>query len=447
MGRGCADELAPARAGGMSTALLRTRRFLPLFLAQALGALNDNLFKNALVVLVVFRVAESGPALVALAGGLFILPYALFSALAGQLADRFDKSRLIRITKLFEAALMALAAGGLLAANVPALFAVLFGLGTQAAFFGPLKYGILPDHLAEHELMRGNALIEAGTFGAILAGTIAGGALVGLPSGPGIVAAAGLLVAALGVAAAFMVPRAAAADPGLRIGWNVARETLKLLRAARANRPVWLSTLGLSWFWTVGATFLAEFPVMAKQDFHAGNAVVTLLLAGFAVGVGAGSILAGRLLRGEVSARHVPLAALLLSAFTFGFAYLAGRPEAAGWLTPAAMLESPGSAVALACLLGAAACGGVFSVPLYAMLQDRAPPAQRARMVAANNVLNAAFMVVGAGVIAGMAALGIRPASVLMVVGGLNLLVAALFNSAVADAAPTAPQPRRMNKP
>jgi len=290
-------------------------------------------------------------------------------------------------------------------------------------------------------------LIEAGTFGAILAGTIAGGALIGLPSGPGIVAAAGLLVAALGVAAAFMVPRAAAADPGLRLGWNVARETLKLLRAARANRSVWLSILGLSWFWTVGATFLAEFPVMAKQDFHAGNGIVTLLLAGFAVGVGAGSILAGRLLRGEVSARHVPLAALLLSGFTFGFAYLAGRPEAAEWLTPAAMLESPGGAVALACLLGAAACGGVFSVPLYAMLQDRAPPAQRARMIAANNVLNAAFMVVGAGVIAGLAALGIRPASVLMVAGGLNLLVAALFNSAVADAVPAVPQPRRMNEP
>ena len=420
----------------MSTALLRTRRFLPLFLTQALGALNDNLFKNALVVLVVFRMAEGGPALVALAGGLFILPYALFSSLAGQLADRFDKSRLIRITKLFEVALMALAAWGFLAAQVPALFAVLFGLGTHAAFFGPLKYGILPDHLAEHELISGNALIEAGTFGAILVGTIVGGALIGPPSGPGIVAIAGLLTAVLGVAAAFMIPTAAPAAPGLQLGWNVALETLKLLRAARANRPVWLSILGLSWFWTVGATFLAEFPVMAKQDFHAGNGVVTLLLAGFAIGVGAGSILAGRLLRGDVSARHVPFAALLLSASTFGFAHLAGRPEAAEWLTPAAMLASPGGIAALACLLGASASGGVFSVPLYAIIQERAEPAQRARMIAANNVLNAAFMVVGAGAIAALAAAGMRPASVLMATGGLNLLAAGFICSPAGRIAP-----------
>ncbi len=408
----------------MSGALLQSRRFLPLFLAQALGALNDNLFKNALVVLVVFRMAEGGPALVALAGGLFILPYALFSALAGQLADRFDKSRLIRMTKLAEVALMAAAAWGFIATSVPALFAVLFGLGVQATFFGPLKYGILPDHLAQNELMRGNALIEAGTFGAILAGTIAGGALIGLSAGPEIVSVAGVLLAVLGVVAAFMVPRATPAAPGLRIGWNVPRETLKLLRIARANRPVWLSILGLSWFWTVGATFLAEFPVMAKQDFHAGNGVVTLLLAGFAVGVGGGSILAGQLLRGEVSARHVPFAAVLLSAFTLGFAYLAGRPEAAGWVTPAAMLALPAGVAALACLLGAAACGGVFSVPLYAILQDRADPGQRARMVAANNVLNAGFMVLGAGAIAGLAAAGLRPASVLVGLAALNLLAA-----------------------
>jgi len=411
----------------MSAGLLRTRRFLPLFLAQALGALNDNLFKNALVVLVVFRTAEGGPALVALAGGLFILPYALVSSLAGQLADRFDKSRLIRVMKLFELGLMALAAWGFLAGHVPALFTVLFGLGVHAAFFGPLKYSILPDHLAEQELIRGNALIEAGTFGAILAGTIAGGALIGLPAGPGVVSAAGLLVAALGTAAAFMIPRAKPAAPGLRLGWNIARETFGLLRIARANRPVWLSILGLSWFWTIGSIFLAEFPVMAKQDFHAGNGVVTLLLAGFAVGVGAGSILVGRLLRGEVSARHTPAAALLLSLFTLGFAQLASQPGAAAWISPSAMLGAPGGLAALACLLGAAACGGVFSVPLYAIIQERAEPAQRARMVAANNVLNAAFMVVGAGAIAGLAALGMRPASVLMAAAGLNLLVAAFM--------------------
>ncbi len=208
----------------MSSSLLQTRRFLPLFLTQSLGALNDNLFKNALVVLVVFRTAEGGAPLVAIAGGLFILPYVLFSALAGQLADRFDKSRLIRATKAGEVALMALAAVGLLLGSLPALLAVLFGLGMQAAFFSPLKYGILPEHLAETELLRGNALIEAGTFGAILVGTIAGGALIGLRSGPEIVAGAGLVVAALGLITAFLVPTARPAAPELRIGLNIVRD-------------------------------------------------------------------------------------------------------------------------------------------------------------------------------------------------------------------------------
>ena len=411
----------------MNTPLLQTRRFLPLFLTQSLGALNDNLFKNALVVLVVFRTAEGGAPLVAIAGGLFILPYVLFSALAGQLADRFDKSRLIRATKAAEVAIMSLAAVGLLAGSVPALLAVLFCLGAQATFFSPLKYGILPQHLAEHELVRGNALIEAGTFGAILAGTIAGGALIGLGSGPEIVSAAGLAVAALGLLTAFLVPPAQPAAPDLRIGLNIVVQTAALLRTARTNRAVWLSILGLSWFWTIGATFLAEFPVMAKDDFHGDNQVVTLLLTSFAVGVGAGSILAGRLSRGEVSARHVPFAALLLSLFTYGFAQFAGVPAAAGWVSPGAMLSSLPGLGALLCLLGAAACGGLFSVPLYAIIQERSDPAQRARMIAANNVVNALFMVVGAGAIAGLAAAGIRPASVLATAALLNLLVALLI--------------------
>ena len=409
----------------MATQLLRTRRFLPLFLAQALGALNDNLFKNALVILVVFRSTDGAPGLVALAGGLFILPYALFSAVAGQLADRLDKSRLIRATKGFELAIMALAALGFLIGSVPVLLAVLFGLGVQAAFFGPLKYGILPEHLHPDELLSGNALIEAGTFGAILAGTVLGGILIGLDDGPSWASAAGLAVAAGGFAAALAVPRSAPAAPGLRVGWNIPRETLALLRAARGNRPVWLSILGLSWFWTVGATFLTEFPVMAKQDFAGGTGVITLLLTGFAVGVGAGSILAGRLLHGEVSARHVPFAALLLTVFTWGFAALAGLPAAVGWNTPWLMLASPAGLGALACLLGAAACGGVFSVPLYAIIQERSPGAGRARMIAANNVMNAMFMVVGAGAVTGLAWLGMRPAGILAVAGLLNLGVAA----------------------
>ena len=411
----------------MNTPLLQTRRFLPLFVSQSLGALNDNLFKNALVALVIFRTAEGGTALVALAGALFILPYMLLSATAGQIADRFDKSRVLRLTKLAEIVVMAAGAWGLLAESVPALLAVLFALGVQAAFFSPLKYGLLPEHLRGGELVRGNALIEAGTFAAILAGTIAGGGLIGLAQGPLIVAAVGLAIAGAGAVAAFAVPVAPAAAPGLRIGWNILGETTRLLRTARANRPVWLSILGLSWFWTVGATFLTEFPEMTRQDLHGDVAVLNLLLVSFAVGVGGGSILAGRLLAGNVSARHVPFAALLLSVFTFGFSYLAGLPVAGTWSTPAALLSSPAGLGALACLLGAAACGGVFSVPLYSIIQHRAEPGRVGSMIAANNVVNAAFIVLGAAIVAGLAALGFRPVTVLAVMGGLNLVAALII--------------------
>ncbi len=403
--------------------LLTSRRLAPLLLTQTLGALNDNLFKNALVVLILFRAAESsGPALVALAGGVFILPYALLSATAGQVADRFEKSRTILVVKLAEVALMALAAAGFLLGSQPLLFAVLFGLGVQATFFGPLKYAILPSHLAEHELVAGNGLVEAGTFLGILAGTIAGSALFGLEHGPAIVSAAGIVVALAGVASAALVPRAPSHAPDLRLGWNLPRETAALLRAARAHRPVWLSLLGLSWFWTVGATLLAELPTLVRDGLHAAPPVFTLMLAFFSVGIGAGSVLCSRLLRGEVSARLVPFAAIGLSVFLFDFGLAVPRAE--GLATLSAVLHSLAGWRMLLDLLLLATCGGLYSVPLYALIQERSPRAEQARMVAANNVVNAAAMAAGAVVAAGLAVLGVTPASILVGLAGLNLLVA-----------------------
>ena len=404
--------------------LLTSRRLLPLMVTQTLGALNDNLFKNALVVLILFRAAESsgGPALVALTGGVFILPYALLSATAGQVADRFEKSRTILVVKLAEVALMALAAAGFLLESQPLLFAVLFGLGAQAAFFGPLKYAVLPSHLAEHELVAGNGLVEAGTFLGILAGTVAGSALFALEHGPAIVSAAGLAVALAGVASAALVPRAPSHAPGLRLGWNIARETAALLRAARSHRPVWLSLLGLSWFWTLGATLIAELPTLVRDELRAGPPVFTLMLAFFSVGVGAGSVLCSRLLRGKVSARLVPFAALGLSVFLFDFGLAVRHAE--GLATVSAVLRSPAGWRILIDLLLLAACGGLYSVPLYALIQERSPKAERARMVAANNVVNAAAMVAGAVAAAGLAVLGATPAAVLLGCAGLNLLVA-----------------------
>ncbi len=404
--------------------LVLSRRFLPLFTVQALNALNDNLFKNALVVLVVFRSAEGGAVLVALSGGIFLLPYLLVSSTAGQLADKIDKARLIRLSQLGAVALMAAAAGALLSGSIPALLTVLFGLGVHAAFFGPLKYAVLPELLAPAELLRGNALVEAGTFAAILLGTIAGGVLIGRGEGAAIVAGAGLLVALAGLAAAAAIPALPAAEPLVRVRGNVAAETWGLIRTARANRVVWTSVLGLSWFWALGATFLAQFPVLAQAEFHADNRVVTLLLTAFALGVGLGSLAAGRL---PARGGTVPIAAVSLTLFTWGFAALSQGDAAALWTSPSAMLTSPSGIAAFVCLLGASACGGLYSVPLYAMLQQAADAGARARMVAASNVVNALFIVGSALAIAALAAAGWRPWLILDITGALNLAAAALL--------------------
>jgi acyl-[acyl-carrier-protein]-phospholipid O-acyltransferase/long-chain-fatty-acid--[acyl-carrier-protein] ligase len=403
--------------------LLTSRRLAPLLVTQTLGAINDNLFKNALVVLVLFKAAaSSGPALVALAGGVFILPYVLLSATAGQLADRFEKSRTILIVKLAEIVLMALAASGFLLDSIPLLFTVLFGLGVQATFFSPLKYGILPSHLADDELVAGNGLVEAGTFLGILAGTIAGSALFLLPDGPVIVSVAGLVVAVAGVVSAKLIPVARSSAADLRIGWNLIRETTALLTAARANRPVWLSLLGLSWFWVIGAIVLAELPTLVRDDLTAEAPVFTLMLAFFSVGIGAGSVLCSRLLRGEVSARLVPFAALGLSVFLWDFGHAV--THAHGLTTIGALLESVNGWRMLLDLALLAACGGLYSVPLYAIIQEQSAPSHLARMVAANNVINAAGMAAAAGVTAVLALLGVAPVSILLIAATANVLVA-----------------------
>ena len=404
-------------------ALLLSRRLGPLCVTQACGAFNDNLVKNAMVVLAIFKLGAGGAGLAALAGALFIAPYALLSATAGQLADRFDKSRLIRVTKAAEVLLMAAAAWAFMAASVPGLLAVLFGLGVQATMFGPLKYGILPDHLRDDELVAGNGLIEASTFLAILAGTVAGGALALLDAGPAIVGAAGMGVSLLGLVSAFGVPRAPAADATLRIGWNILRETAAVTRQAAANRPVWLSILGLSWFWAIGATLLSEFPTVARDALGAEGQVVTLLLTMFAVGIGVGSMLCARLLHGEVSARYVPFAALGITVFTWDFASAVMGAGGLHLTTVGAVLQAPAGWRMLADLLLLSVCGGLYSVPLYAIVQEQSAPSHRARTVAANNVVNAAMMVLGAGFVAAFSAAGVSSPRVLQVAAVANFLV------------------------
>lgn len=383
--------------------LLATRRFLPLFATQALGALNDNVFKNALVVLIIYRIADAagmnGQVLVTLAAGIFILPFFLFSATAGQMADKFEKSRMIRWIKAAEVVVMGLGATSFWFADVYLMIFVLFLMGTQSAFFGPVKYSILPDHLDEDELIGANALVEAGTFLAILVGTMAGGLAILGANGTEVVSVTVVALACLGLAASFAIPKAPAPDPALKLNPNFLGETLSIIRQAGERRDIFLSIMGISWFWLLGATFLSQFPAFAKDVIGADQTVVTLFLTLFSVGIALGALLCGKVLKGAVSAKYVPFGALGMTLFISDL-YLStdSRTAAAGvdLIGFGAFFEAAHNWRIVLDLVGTSVCGGLFIVPLYAILQTRADQAHRSRTIAANNIMNALFMVIGA---------------------------------------------------
>ncbi len=380
----------------MARSLLRERRFWPFLLLQALGALNDNLYKNALTIAVVLRAGALGPVLVAAAGGIFILPFLLFSAPAGALADRLDKARLVRLAKLAELLLMLAGAAALMAANATSLLAVLFGLGVQAAFFGPIKYAIVPELLAAEDVAAATGWIEAATFLAILLGTIAGPALMALPAGAGIASCGIVLIAALGLLAARLLPALAGAAPERAERRHLSRETVPLLRMARARREVWGAILGLSWFWAVGTVFVSEFPPLALRFLGGGASLVSLLLSAFVLGVAAGSLAAGRFARGGLRLWPVPWALLAMALLTADFAAALSRLGARGGMRGGGhLLASFAGGRVFADLVLLAAMGGVVSVLLYAVLQGT-PAAIRAQMIAANNIMNAVFMLAAA---------------------------------------------------
>jgi len=382
--------------------LLKTKRFLPLFVTQFLGAMNDNLMKQALIVMITFGLLQSSDIspqiLVTMAAGIFILPFFLFSATAGQMADKFEKSTAIRRIKIAEIFIMAIAVAGFYLSNTYFLITVLFLMGTQSAFFGPLKYGILPSHLKENELIGGNALIEAGTFLAILIGTIAGGLLIVINQGVTIVSALLLIVALLGWLASRAIPKAEAADPTLHINANIFQETWRMVGRARETRSVFLSIMAISWFWLTGATFLSQFPNFSKILIGGDASVVTLFMVTFSLGIGIGSFWCTRLLKGEISAKYAPLSALALTAFTLDL-YFASRglhAPTTGLITASNFMNSPANWRILFDLTAISICGGLYTVPLYAILQNDSDPSTRSRTIAANNIMNALFMVVGA---------------------------------------------------
>ena len=387
--------------------LFRTRRFAPFFVTQFLGAFNDNLFKNALVVLLTYQAtswtALAPEILTNLAAGIFILPFFLFSATAGQLADKFDKARLARLVKLIEMLIMIVAAFGFIMHRLAVLLGALFLLGLHSTLFGPVKYAILPQHLRDDELVGGNGLVESGTFVAILIGTLAGGLLAGAGVHPSWIALAGLLVAAAGYLASRAIPAAPAPVPGLTINLNPISETWRNIGFARQNRTVFVAILGISWFWLYGALFLAQFPVYAKNVLGGDEMSVTLLLATFTVGIGLGSMLCERLSGKHVEIGLVPLGAVGLT--LFGVDLLVASPATlpvGAPLSMAALLGAPSTWRVLFDLVGLGLFGGFFIVPLYVLIQLRSAPEYRARIIAANNILNALFMVVGALTAAGL---------------------------------------------
>lgn len=382
--------------------LMRQRRFLPLFLTQFLGATNDSLFKQALFVLIVFRLADSSDGeaaiLVNIGAGLFILPFFLFSATGGQLADKVEKSLLIRAIKFNEIVCMGLAALGFYLGHTYFLLLVLFLMGAQSAFFGPVKYSILPNHLEHEELVSGNAYIEAGTFLAILIGTLAGNQLILTDQGGLIVSVIILMLAILGFATSFFIPKAGPASPDLPINLNIFAETFATMRLGRTRRDIHLSILGISWFWLFGATFLAQLSPFTKDYLHSNEQIIALFMVLFSVGIGIGSFLCNRLLRGEISARFVPIGAIGMAVFSLDlyFASRAGVPSAGALAGLSEFLQHGANWRISADLLLIAISGGVYVVPLYAILQTRSEEVTRSRTIAANNIMNALFMVAGA---------------------------------------------------
>jgi acyl-[acyl-carrier-protein]-phospholipid O-acyltransferase/long-chain-fatty-acid--[acyl-carrier-protein] ligase len=409
--------------------LLTARRFAPLFVTQFLGAFNDNLLKSALGIVVTYRLAEQtglgAASLVMLAGALFIAPFFLFSGASGTLADRIDKSAIARVVKIAEIGIMSLGAWGLWRGSVPLLFASLFCLGTHSTVFGPIKYALLPQHLRESELVAGNALIEAGTFLAILFGTILGGSIVLLGNGALVVGGVGVTAAFVGWLASRQIPPAPSSAGSDAPRPHLLRDTIAVVGHVTSRSQLMLPVLAVSWFWLFGATIVSGLPSFAKDVLFANEQVVTMMLALFAVGVGVGSMLAERLLHGEVSARHVPLAALAMGLFALDL-HLAsrGRIPAPALANIPTFLAQSGSWRIVGDLLGVAIAGGLFTVPLYAILQHESEPAHRARVIAANNIINALAMSVAAVSAATLLARGMSMGQLFGVCGVATLPVA-----------------------
>jgi MFS family permease len=399
------------------THLIRSRRFLPLFVTQILNAFNDNLFKNAMVLFVVYGVYNSEQAeglFSAVASGLFILPFFMLSAVSGQLADMTDKARIVRFVKAAEIGIMSLGAAGLLMAwkgiavttvAIPLMLAALLGMGVHSTFFGPIKYAILPQHLHKDEVLAGTGLVEAGTYIAILAGTILAGWI-----GVQWAALAVVVIAVVGYFTSRQIPPAPPHHEPEPLDWHLLRASIDLVRNTAHDRRVFLAIMAISFFWTIGAVLFIQFPPLAKNVLHASKEVASLFLVIFSIGVAIGSISVNALLKGTVSARYSPVSVLVMGLFVVAFFAVcrAWTPSAGPELLDTArFIAQPLAIPLLLSLLGIAVAGGMFVVPLYAFLTTFVDKSQTSRTIAANNIVNSGAMVLGSVIAIGLSAAGV----------------------------------------
>jgi len=415
--------------------LLVQRRFLPFFGAQALGAFNDNVYKNTLVILATYQAASYTriePALLTnIAAGLFILPFVLFSGMAGQLADRYDKALVLKFVKAAEIAIMAIAGFGFATHNMEVLLGALFLMGMHSTFFAPAKYGLLPEVLRASELVGGNAMVEMGTFVAIVLGTLVAGLLAG-HGGIGLIVTTLIAIATLGFLSSLAIPKLRPAAPTLHIDWRPWTSTWENLRAARESRTVFLSILGISWFWFYGAVVLAQLPLYTKDVLGGSEEVVTVLLVMFSAGVGVGSLLCERLSGRKVEIGLVPFGSIGLTVFAVDL-YFATPTMAGSNLSARDFLQTPGTWRVLMDMTLIGLFGGLFIVPLYAMVQQRTRRDIMSRVIGANSILNAVFMVVAAGLAALALNAGLTIPQLLLLTGVLNAFVAIYIYSLVPE--------------
>jgi acyl-[acyl-carrier-protein]-phospholipid O-acyltransferase/long-chain-fatty-acid--[acyl-carrier-protein] ligase len=410
----------------MPPPIMLSRRFAPLFWCQFFAAFNDNFLKTALVFVVLFHLnARDAEALITLASAIFIAPYFFLSALGGELADRYDKALVAQRLKFIEIFVAALAAWGYVQASLPLLYGALLGFGILAALFGPIKYGILPDHLRRDQLPTGNALVEGATFVAILLGTIAGG-LAARGQGSHVLFAA--LVIGFAIAcwlSARLIPATGEGAPGLRISANIATSTAAMIRHLRADPRLWWGAMVTSWFWLVGIVVLSLLPPLIKTLIGGNEDTVIAYLAIFTIAVGAGSGLAAGIARGRIRLRTTFVGALLLGIFAIDLgAATLGAPPVASPQGPAAVFASALGVRAAVDLCGLAIAGGLFIVPAFSAVQAWSDVDYRARTIAAVNVLNAAFMTGATILVAVMQKFGVTISALFLLIGVLTLLVA-----------------------